>query len=120
MKRMFNGVGTRMSKLMKQTLANKGAALINRNNILKAAKFALLPALAILIVTGQANADDLLASGKETVSDTFGKDSALAGWIILGEVIVGIIGYITTKNIKFLFGVPIVVVVTTIGFGIAG
>lgn len=119
MKRMFNGVGTRMSKLMKQTLANKGAVFINRNNILKAAKLALLPALAILAMTGHARADDLLSGGQQTVTDTFGADSSIAIWIILGEVIVGIITYIRTKNIMMLFGVAVVVVFTSIGFSLA-
>jgi type IV conjugative transfer system pilin TraA len=119
MKRMFNGVGTRMSDLMKNTLANKGSAFINRKNILKAAKFALLPALAVLAITNNAHADDLMAPGKQVVSDTFGANSTVATWIILGEVIFGAVSYIKTKNIFLLFGVIVLVVFTTIGFGMA-
>jgi type IV conjugative transfer system pilin TraA len=79
----------------------------------------LLPLFALLSYTGVAQAVDLMADGAQTVTDTFGANSALAKWIILGEVIFGVITYIKTKNIMILFGIAIVIVFTTIGFSLA-
>lgn len=80
----------------------------------------IIPAIAaMLFFSGNAVADDLMAAGKETVTDTFGAKSAIATWIILAEVIVGIITYIKTKNMFMLFGIAVVIVFTTIGFGLA-
>lgn len=90
-----------------------------RNNIFNFLMFALLPVLVILALTDNVLAADLLAAGQQVVTDTFGPDSSIATWIILGEVIFGIISYIKTKNIMLLFGVVVVVVFTTIGFGLA-
>lgn len=120
MKLTVNGLGTRMSNSVKQQLAKKGAAFMQRANLVRAAKLAIMPLLALLSLTHSAHAVDLLESGKETVADTFGADSSIAVWIILGEVIFGVITYIKTKNIFMLFGVAVVVVFTTIGFGLAG
>lgn len=120
MKLTVNGLGTRMSNSVKQQLAKKGAAFMQRANLVRAAKLSIMPVLALLSMTGVARADDLLASGQATVTDTFGANSSVAIWIILGEVIFGVISYIRTKNIFMLFGVAIVVVFTTIGFGLAG
>lgn len=78
-----------------------------------------LPLFVLLSYTGLARAEDLMEAGKQTVTDTFGGGSAIAKWIILGEVIVGIITYIKTKNMFMLFGIAVVIVFTTIGFGLA-
>jgi type IV conjugative transfer system pilin TraA len=80
----------------------------------------ILPALVLFLFTPVASADDLMAAGQQTVKDTFGAGSAIANWIILAEVVVGVIGYIRTKNILLLLGVAVVVVFTTIAFGLAG
>lgn len=81
----------------------------------------IIPAIAALMLcSNNAFAEDLMAAGKETVTGTFGADSAIAKWIILAEVIVGIITYIKTKNMFMLFGIAVVIVFTTIGFGLAG
>lgn len=101
------------------SLATSWGCKTIRNNILNFLMLALLPVLVILALTDNALAADLLASGQQVVTDTFGPDSSIATWIILGEVIFGIISYIKTKNIILLFGVVVVVVFTTIGFGLA-
>ncbi|QLK63887.1 type IV conjugative transfer system pilin TraA (plasmid) [Enterobacteriaceae bacterium Kacie_13] len=81
----------------------------------------IIPALAVMMLcSGNAMAEDLMAGGQEAVQDTFGADSSIAKWIILAEVIVGIITYIKTKNMFMLFGIAIVIVFTTIGFGLVG
>ncbi|AUQ43894.1 type IV conjugative transfer system pilin TraA [Yersinia ruckeri] len=77
-----------------------------------------LPLFVLLSYTGLVRADDLMAAGQETVTGTFGAGSSIAKWIILAEVIVGIITYIKTKNMFMLFGIAVVIVFTTIGFGL--
>lgn len=81
--------------------------------------WSIVAAFAALIFSGYANADDILKAGKSTVDDTFGANSTFAKWLILGEVIVGTFMYIKTKNLMLLGGVIVVVVFTTIGFGLA-
>lgn len=115
-----NGAGTRTPAKLKSALAAKGAALMNRAALARAAKYAAAPLLLMLLsAAAPAVADDLLASGQQTVTDTFGADSSIAIWIVLAEVIVGVISYIRTKNIMLLFGVAVVVVFTTVGFSLA-
>lgn len=113
-----NGAGTRTPAKLKSALAAKGAALMNRAALARAAKYAAAPLLMLLSAAMPAVADDLLASGQQTVTDTFGADSSIAIWIVLAEVIVGVISYIRTKNIMLLFGVAVVVVFTTVGFSL--
>jgi type IV conjugative transfer system pilin TraA len=113
-----NGAGTRTPAKLKSALAAKGAALMNRAALARAAKYAAAPLLMLLSAATPAVADDLLASGQQTVTDTFGADSSIAIWIVLAEVIVGVISYIRTKNIMLLFGVAVVVVFTTVGFSL--
>ncbi|KAA5971655.1 type IV conjugative transfer system pilin TraA [Pantoea sp. M_9] len=114
-----NGAGLRTPQKVKAALANKGMTLMNRSALARAARYALAPLLVLIAATGTAGADDLLAGGKQTVDDTFGANSSIAVWIVLGEVIFGVIGYIRTKNIMLLFGVAVVVVFTTVGFSLA-
>lgn len=93
---------------------------INTKVMAKWMKLFVLPLFVMLSYTGIVSADDLMSAGAKTVTDTFGASSAIAKWIILAEVIVGIITYIKTKNMFMLFGIAIVIVFTTIGFGLAG
>ena len=89
------------------------------NQARKAAGGIMPAAAALILCTNNAFADDLLVAGKQTVTDTFGADSSVANWIILAVVIVGIAGYIGTKNMLLLFGVAVVVVFTKVGFLLA-
>ncbi|HBZ2909743.1 TPA: type IV conjugative transfer system pilin TraA, partial [Klebsiella pneumoniae] len=51
---------------------------------------------------------------------TFGKDSSVVKWVILAEVLVGAVMYMTTKNLKFLAGFAILSVFVTVGMSVAG
>uniref|UniRef100_UPI000D4E90A3 type IV conjugative transfer system pilin TraA n=1 Tax=Aeromonas sp. HMWF014 TaxID=2056850 RepID=UPI000D4E90A3 len=56
--------------------------------------------------------------GKQTVDDTFGQNSTLAKWIIIGEILVGVFMYIKTKNLMLLAGVAVVIVFLNVAFGL--
>lgn len=92
--------------------------------LLKALKFALpVAALAAFFpetVLASTAGKDLMASGNETVKGTFGKDSSVVKWVILAEVLVGAVMYMTTKNLKFLAGFAILSVFVTVGMSVAG
>lgn len=113
---------------MKLSITTKGAAvfknvdpLIFGENKFKAVMKIIISIMtAIMLCLSNAIADDLMAGGQETVTGTFGADSSIAKWIILAEVIVGIISYIKTKNMFLLFGIAVVIVYTSIGFGLVG
>lgn len=96
----------------------------NKVAILKALKYALpvatLAAFFPETVLAAGAGKDLMAGGDETVKGTFGKDSSVVKWVILAEVIVGAIMYMTTKNLKFLAGFAILSVFIAIGMGVAG
>jgi type IV conjugative transfer system pilin TraA len=83
----------------------------------------LLAFLLSLGVIGVAHATgagtDMLSSAAAPVSKTFGAGSTMAKWLILAEVIVGTIMYIKTKNMMLLMGAIVVVVFTSVGFGLA-
>ena len=81
--------------------------------------FALTCALFLVMAHG-CLADDLLKPGDTTVKDTFGQDSSLMTWLLIGEVVTGILAYVITKNIKILFGVIVLSVFINIAFAIIG
>lgn len=92
--------------------------------LLKALKFVLpvatLAAFFPETVLAAGAGKDLMASGDETVKGTFGKDSSVVKWVILAEVLVGGVMYMTTKNLKFLAGFAILSVFVTVGMSVAG
>lgn len=81
--------------------------------------FALTCALFLVMAHG-CLAADLLQPGDTTVKDTFGQDSSLMTWLLIGEVVTGILAYVITKNIKILFGVIVLSVFINIAFAIIG
>lgn len=121
---------------MNAVLSVQGAAVSEKNkpsflsrtfskkNVLKALKVALpvatvaafFPQVALATTTGT----DLMKSGDTTVKATFGNNSSVVKWVVLSEVIVGAIMYMTTKNIKFLAGFAILSVFITVGMSVAG
>lgn len=82
--------------------------------------FALTCALFLVMMHGSWAAGDLLAPGDATVKATFGQDSSLMTWLLIGEVVTGILAYVITKNIKILFGVIVLSVFINIAFAIIG
>ncbi|MEQ0232536.1 type IV conjugative transfer system pilin TraA [Klebsiella sp. CN_Kp109] len=96
--------------------------VFSKKTALKAVKYAL-PAVAVAALFPQAamaTATDLMKSGDTTVKGTFGKSSSVVKWVVLAEVIVGGIMYMTTKNIKFLAGFAILSVFISVGMTVAG
>jgi type IV conjugative transfer system pilin TraA len=120
MKITYKAMKACMLNFVRQPINYGSITFMQRANILRTFKIAIVPSLILLCVVNAAHAIDLLEGGKETVKDTFGADSAIAGWLVLAEVICGVIAYIKTKNIFLLFGFAVVIVFTTVGFGITG
>ena len=85
---------------------------------LRFAAWTVLAFLLVLVCMDHVHAADLLVGGKQTVDDTFGKDSTLAKWVIIGEILVGVFMYIKTKNLMLLAGVAVVIVFLNVAFGI--
>ncbi|MGX5056931.1 type IV conjugative transfer system pilin TraA [Enterobacter asburiae] len=92
-------------------------------SLLKAAKV-VLPVMAVgMLFPGLAHAGggtDLLQPGDATVGATFGSKSSAVKWVILAEVMVGAVMYMTTKNLKFLSGFIIISVLISVGMKVAG
>ena len=96
----------------------------SKTGLLKAVKYALpIAAIAVFFpetVLASTTVKDLMSSGDATVKGTFGKDSSVVKWVILAEVLVGAVMYMTTKNLKFLAGFAILSVFVTVGMSVAG
>jgi len=84
--------------------------------------FALTGASFLVMMHGSwaASSGDLLAPGDATVKATFGQDSSMMTWLLIGEVVTGILAYVISKNIKVLFGVIVLSVFINIAFAIIG
>lgn len=90
----------------------------NKKNVRKLfLPFAIILGLTLLSNSAFA-ADDLLASGNDTVKATIGKDSSLIKWALMFEVIAGVWLYIKTKNLPVLLGFVAVVICVNIAFTI--
>lgn len=97
---------------------------ISKVALLKSLKLAL-PVAAVAAffpeaVMASSAGKDLMATGNDTVKKTFGSDSSIVKWVILAEVLVGAVMYMTTKNLKFLAGFAILSVFVAIGMSVAG
>ncbi|MFQ1718513.1 type IV conjugative transfer system pilin TraA [Aeromonas veronii] len=85
---------------------------------LRFAAWTVLAFLLVIVCMDHVRAEDLLVGGKQTVDDTFGKDSTLAKWVIIGEIFIGAFMYIKTKNLMLLAGVAVVIVFLNVAFGL--
>lgn len=63
---------------------------------------------------------DLLADGDAAVKATAGSGSTMYKWIILGEVLAGLVLYVLTHSFKFLFGFIILSIIGNVGMKVAG
>lgn len=112
--------GTAVSEPKKSSFFSR---VFNKKNALKMSK-AVLPVAALGAffpeVAMATATTDLMKSGDATVKGTFGKSSSVVKWIVLAEVLVGGVMYMTTKNIKFLAGFAILSVFITVGMAAAG
>lgn len=83
---------------------------------------ALTCALFLVMIHGcwAGGSSDLLAPGDATVKATFGKDSSMMTWLLIGEVVTAILAYVISKNVKVLFGVIVLSVFINIAFAIIG
>ncbi|HHQ4545256.1 TPA: type IV conjugative transfer system pilin TraA [Aeromonas veronii] len=97
-------------------MSNSNVAVRNANSLF----FALMIIAIGFFCANHVEAADFLKAGAGTVKDSLGSGSTFSKWLILGEVIFGVVSYIKTKNLLLLAGVIVVVVFTTVGFGLAG
>ncbi len=115
-----------MTEISEMNAAPASAAKkkFSKVGLLKTLKFALpiatvaafLPETVMAATAGK----DLMATGNATVKSTFGTGSSVVKWIVLAEVLVGAVMYMTTKNLKFLAGFAILSVFVAIGMSVAG
>lgn len=82
--------------------------------------FMALVGMFLILNSNHALAADILAGQDTLVKDTFGSDSTITKWFILADVIVSLIAYIATKNIKVFFSVLMVMIFINVGIGLAG
>jgi type IV conjugative transfer system pilin TraA len=77
-----------------------------------------LGVILFMLCSGHAFADDTdyLAGSTGAVAKTFGEGSSFEKYLYLGEAILGVFGYIKTKNILTLAGIPIVMIFTKVFF----
>lgn len=112
-----SGISEGHQPSLRQRPFNKSSMLRTVKAVMPvAAVAAFFPDVALATTTGT----DLMKSGDATVKSTFGKSSSVVKWVILAEVIVGAVMYMTTKNIKFLAGFAILSVFVTVGMSVAG
>lgn len=112
------------TSVMNAALASAAKKKFSKVGLLKALKFGLPIAVAASAfpetVMAAAAGKDLMVSGNATVKSTFGTGSSVVKWIVLAEVLVGAVMYMTTKNLKFLAGFAILSVFVAIGMSVAG
>ena len=100
-------------------LFNKNSPLVLSRGMMHAVAIFAVAIMTTLLAVDNAQAADMLKAGAVTVNENFGNGSTFSKWLILGEVIFGVVSYIKTKNLLLLAGVIVVVVFTTVGFGLA-
>lgn len=88
------------------------------SSVLRFVAWTTILILFAIVCMDHVHADDLMAKGKRTVNDTFGKNSTFATWLILGEIVIGAFMYIKTKNLMLLAGVAVVIVFLNVAFGL--
>ncbi|WP_199635049.1 type IV conjugative transfer system pilin TraA (plasmid) [Serratia sp. PAMC26656] len=74
----------------------------------------------VALAAGAGAGKDMLKAGDADVKATAGSGSTLVKWIILGEVLVGGVMYLATKNLKYLGGFIVLSILFTVGMKVAG
>lgn len=75
--------------------------------------------LQLVMVVGSSG-QDLMVSGNIMVKVIFGKDFSVVKWVVLVEVLVGVVMYMMIKNVKFLVGFVIIFVFIVVGMVVVG
>lgn len=78
--------------------------------------FAFFALVCALVPSLSAQAADLFADGRETVTDTFGADSTVLYILLILEVLAAIFAYVKTKNLAIFGGIAAIMIFTTIVF----
>lgn len=78
-------------------------------------RLAAFSPLLLLGIGQMAHANDLLGGGKDDVKATFGADSFVVMCVYIAEIVIGVAGYIRTRNLLTLLGLVVVIVFTTVG-----
>lgn len=80
------------------------------------AAFLAMPQLAHAAAAGT----DLFASQQSVVSATFGQGSSVEKWFYIGEVFMGLFGYMKTRSPLVFVGIAMVIIFTRVAFAIIG
>lgn len=106
---------------------NKGFSLskmFSRQRVVNFLKFllpmAVLAAFFPQVALAAGAGADMLKPGDATVKATAGSGSTMYKWIILGEVVAGLVLYVLTHSFKFLFGFIILSIIGNVGMKVAG
>ena len=96
--------------------------MFSRQRVVNFLKFLLpMAVLATFFPQGALAAGaDMLKPGDATVKATAGSGSTMYKWIILGEVVAGLVLYVLTHSFKFLFGFIILSIIGNVGMKVAG
>lgn len=63
---------------------------------------------------------DLFASQQSVVSATFGSGSSVEKWFYIGEVFMGLFGYMKTRSPLVFAGIAMVIIFTRVAFAVIG
>lgn len=72
----------------------------------------------MMMPTLQAHAEDLFASGKAEIKDSFGKNSTVIYILYVIEVLFAVFTYTKTKNLAMFGGIAAVMIFVNVAFGL--
>ncbi|EMQ5759676.1 type IV conjugative transfer system pilin TraA [Proteus mirabilis] len=100
------------------SLKNKTNYFLENKSAITTLMLFAIGLIIMMMPTLQAHADDLFASGKEQVKDSFGKDSTIIYILYVIEILMAVFTYIRTKNLMMMGGIAAVMIFVNVAFGL--
>ncbi|MER1770574.1 type IV conjugative transfer system pilin TraA [Proteus mirabilis] len=100
------------------SLKNKTNYFLENKSAITTLMLFAIGLIIMMMPTLQAHADDLFASGKEQVKDSFGKGSTIIYILYVIEILMAVFTYIRTKNLMMMGGIAAVMIFVNVAFGL--
>ena len=92
--------------------------LKSKSFIKTAVTLGLLGAAVSAVAAIDPSTQDVFKGQSVAISNTFGSGSTFEYAIYVAEVILGVAGYMKTRNLMALVGLAVVIIFTAVGFGV--
>lgn len=105
-------------KMNKIVLKNKVNSFLQNKSAITTLMLFVIGFVIMMMPALHSHAEDLFASGKKQVEDSFGKESTIIYILYVIEILMAVFTYIRTKNLMMMGGIAAVMIFVNVAFGL--